>query len=220
VPASITRRRSSGTIRSGPGRSCGSLSEGALTWLGYLALGLSSNALACRPASTNEQSRDQAASQTIVIVEPAAATTAPNATVESASEALEAPHCARGYKSTGTARLDVVRLSALCGGSNGMQASESIQATPEAPEKRPRSYDLGEGDCIWAVAAGEPKGVASRVRWSAAGKVVADCELRGAGWCPPEGPLCASSATRYEITLDLPDAELVRARIWRRRALP
>jgi hypothetical protein len=218
VPASITRRKISGTSRSGVGRSWGSLSDGALTGLGYLALALSSNAasLGCEPTHVGPNEQRGAEGDRIVIVEPDDTVPAPSSSVVHSVSALVEPYCARGYPSSGSAAMDVLRLSALCAGTNGLLASESIELGPELKVSKPLRLELGPGDCVWAVAASEPKGAPLRVRWLDGDRPLAECTLDGCGWCPAAEPLCVARSRSLQLTLELPEGELARARVWRR----
>jgi hypothetical protein len=186
--------------------------------LGYLALALTSNtaAFGCDPTSTTHDSKAQSVSQTIVIVAPDETSGEVSARPEPEPEPLQDPYCAHGFRGSGVARTDVLRLSALCAGSNGMQASESIELVGDPPGGSTRRIELGAGDCVWAVAASEPKGAPLRVRWSEGERLIADCDLSGAGWCPERQPLCATRASRFEVAVDLPDAEFAFAAVWRR----
>jgi hypothetical protein len=185
--------------------------------VGYLALGLASNlaATGCEDPRRPDGPAAKAVEPPLALVSIASE---PLLDVKAPAESrLDAPYCAHGYPISADASLALVRLGALCAGSNGMQAVQSI-APGFNGERLTQSFELEAGDCVWAVAAAEPLNTALQLRWSLGAARVIECSGVGASWCPEPEPLCVTSATTLQLSIDATDADRTLADVWRRKA--
>lgn len=139
--------------------------------------------------------------------------------------------CYVGYRPSGRAALDLLRLGALCGPSNGLakepELSLGVRPLPAASDGEEdllptvstlvHGVKVSAGECVWAAFATDAvrSEAAPRVelQWLDAGEVVARCEADGAGMCPTTGPWCAARSGTYELVLEEAG---VRIQLWRR----
>lgn len=109
--------------------------------------------------------------------------------------------CYSGYESGVSPELDVHRLGALCGPSNGLQAAESVITTERTQEATQRTVSVQRGDCVRLVAATSSTSV--EVEIDKGEQTLESCEISPFGWCPAEGPLCLPNTGPPKVKLTL-----------------
>lgn len=151
---------------------------------------------------------------------------APRAPGKPVARAGSAPHtghrdhyqyCDSGFQPSGNPELDVWRLGALCGPSNGLERWEKLQRSNAGSEAAARfEFETEEVVCV-RVAAAVEHGQAFEIEVSRNDQVVASCALKGAGWCPERGPACDGSGEPLVLELLLHGSQrLVAAQVWAR----
>ncbi|MEN9579678.1 MAG: hypothetical protein RJA70_2687 [Pseudomonadota bacterium] len=198
------------------------LSVGALTLFSYLALVLSSNHLiACQGGESRPQSVRVDPPRILAPRRPdAGVIDAPGAPTRSVSHRDHFGYCYGNYTTSGNPSLDLLRLGALCGPSNGMLAVQ--------PRWNPRPQDadpeLGiaveAGDCLRVIAA-SASGAPFELEWRDGNELLVSCEQTHFGLCPADGVVCPSRSTSLTLGVHS-DGPLDRfsAEVWRLPGLP
>lgn len=110
--------------------------------------------------------------------------------------------CSSGYLSIGDPELDVLRLGALCGAVNAMQAAEpSVLPNFVEAEARHRVL-LTAGQCARIILAERGTGPRTlEVEWWRSGQLLSSCEHSSWGLCPKNRALCVDTDADLEIVL-------------------
>lgn len=109
-------------------------------------------------------------------------------------------YCDRGFRTTGKARVDLARLGALCGASNGLArvwtSEAAVRGLPSGDETqtdvrlRLAQGASGCGRFVFAFAAPAPAG-ALHVQVVGHNGTLAECQLSQSGFCPSNKLVCA-----------------------------
>lgn len=185
--------------------------------MSYLGLALSSNTLTACETGVGAQ-RESAFSEPriLVTVKPdSGAPLAPNVASPPAFRQDHFGYCYDGYKTSGKPALDLLRLGALCGPSNGMLAAQprwtlSVQA--DAPAL---TVPLEAGDCVRVIAA-TTSPESFELEWREGDRQLRSCQQTSFGLCPPDGVVCSSAAGPVTLAVhsDGPLAGFM-AEVWR-----
>lgn len=126
-------------------------------------------------------------------------------------------YCDAGFVASGNPELDVWRLGALCGPSNGLERQHELERSTSGPEQPQRfRFDVQGHSCVRvAVAVGHGREV--EVELIRGEQVVANCMLAGAGWCPPRAAVCDWGESPLIVELLVAGAPgAVAAQLWTR----
>lgn len=232
APDSTSRLTSSGMRRSTDRRSGGSLGGGGLlTQTSYLAVVLTSNvaSLACDPNASPFQvdyrnSEPRHLPSTSIAASSASKPQDPKPDTQS-EWTTHLEYCDDGYRPTSEVDLDLLRLGALCGASNGLTRGRRHvdELAADAVELELSELQRKCGRVLVAVAVPtakpelNPTSHQFRVLVESGGKLLTSCQLEGAGWCPEREVLCGGPfKVRVETTEAIAGASKVGLEVWHR----
>lgn len=124
-------------------------------------------------------------------------------------------YCDHGFRPTGDVRIDLARLGALCGPSNGLTRATSVQRQLQLPGDDPvpptvtaRLRGRHEpGTCGRLAVAVAPAfgAVVVQLQAEETSQILAECRLSKSGFCPPREVVCGAAVAAVQSDVDSKD---------------